>query len=345
MLEKTIIYFLDYININMKKILIWFGTVSGVLSIASFFIYRFNVFILKTFNLSVTSDSLPLIFLLTSGFAFSLLYLQGGDGIIKATLKIKEDFDNAESLAELKNKVNELSSKVESNVFNNAQLELNKEDIKNEILKKATNENISLIFHSEAEKLKSALENEVKYEKLNFSSKTIKMRLYREISDLRLRANMNLVIGIAITALGLAVLYQTVSFAEKMHESQPQLLYGTANAPLFKELFLSFAPRIMLVIFIEMFAYFFLRLYKQGLSEIKYFQNELTNIESKIIALEVCYLNDDNQAMTTVIDALSNTERNFVLEKDQTTIEIEKSKLDTETTKGLMSMLQNLIKK
>ncbi|WP_139433678.1 hypothetical protein [Aeromonas veronii] len=329
----------------MKKILIWFGTISGILSIASFSIYRFNLFILDTFKLSVTNDSLPLIFLLSSGFAFSLLYLQGGDGIITTTLKIKEDFDNAESLIELKKKVDELSSKVEGNSFNNAQFELNKDDIKNEILNKVTQENISLIFNSEAEKLKSALENEIKYEKLYSSSKSIKTRLYREISDLRLRANMNLVIGIAITALGLAVLYQTVGFAEKMHEIQPQTLYGTANTPLFKELFLSFAPRIMLVIFIEMFAYFFLRLYKQGLSEIKYFQNELTNIESKVIALEVCYLNDDNQAMTTVIDALSKTERNFVLEKDQTTIEIEKSKLDTETTKGLMSMLQNLIKK
>ncbi|MNG20679.1 hypothetical protein D3C84_1049540 [compost metagenome] len=126
---------------------------------------------------------------------------------------------------------------------------------------------------------------------------------------------------------------------------QGQIINETTNRDLFKELFLSFAPRVMLVIFIEMFAYFFLRLYKQGLSEIKYFQNELTNVESKIIALEVCYLNSDSHAMATVIDALSKTERNFVLEKDQTTIEIEKSRLDTETTKGLMSMLQNLIKK
>lgn len=36
---------------------------------------------------------------------------------------------------------------------------------------------------------------------------------------------------------------------------------------------------------IELFAYFFLSLYRTSLQKIKYFQNELTNIEAKQIAL------------------------------------------------------------
>lgn len=320
------------------------GSVSGVLSIASFSFYDFNFFLSKLLKLSDTSNSLPFVLLLTSAFAFSLLYLQGGGDIYKTDLKNNVDYDS--KVHELEIKIEALAKKTHDHNSDIPLSELSQEDIRDRILDRITDENISSVFSSETEKLKNAIENELKYEKLNASSLSVRNRLYREISDLRLRANINLLIGMVITFLGLIILYQTVGVAEKLHliQQDPTSTMKTGN-DLFKELFLSFAPRVMLVIFIEMFAYFFLRLYKQGLSEIKYFQNELTNVESRIIALEVCHLNSDSNAMSTVIESLSKTERNFVLNKDQTTIEIEKSKLDNETTKGLMSMLQNLIKR
>ncbi len=148
-----------------------------------------------------------------------------------------------------------------------------------------------------------------------------------------------------ITLTALFALYDMVKTAENIYAVQMQVLQIKKNDIAVNEIILSLIPRVTFVIFIEVFAYFFLRLYKQGLTEIKYFQNELTNVESKITALEVAYIKNDTNAISNVIDALSKTERNFILNKDQTTIEIEKTRLDTETTKGLMSMLQNIIKK
>lgn len=42
-----------------------------------------------------------------------------------------------------------------------------------------------------------------------------------------------------------------------------------------------------MVIFVEIFAYFFLSLYKSSLNEIKFHQNELTKLEMKYIALSM----------------------------------------------------------
>jgi len=43
---------------------------------------------------------------------------------------------------------------------------------------------------------------------------------------------------------------------------------------------------------IELFAYFFLKLYKSDLSEIKYFQNELTNVEMRYAAVRLADAGD-----------------------------------------------------
>ena len=57
-----------------------------------------------------------------------------------------------------------------------------------------------------------------------------------------------------------------------------------------------YAPRLTLSIFIEFFSFFFLRLYKTGISEIKYFQNELTNAELKFIAVEKAIMTEKDDA-------------------------------------------------
>lgn len=330
---------------NTRRGLIWCGSISALISITTFLFYDINLFISNFLNIKIIDNSLPIGAFLVSVFSFSLLYLQGGDNFYttlnehykKSLFEIK--------LYELDEKVSKISESLAESKHNASDIEYNQEEIKNEIINKLGNETIKSIFMLEAKRFEASMKQNIEMEAISNISSGIKNRLYREISDLRLRANINLMIGMIITLIGLFALYDMVQTAENMYVVQIKVPPNINNEVTVKEIILSLAPRVMFVIFIDIFAYFFLRLYKQGLTEIKYFQNELTNVESKITALEIAYIKNDTDAISSVIDTLSKTERNFVLNKDQTTIEIEKTRLDTETTKGLMSMLQNIIKK
>ncbi|MEI8616865.1 hypothetical protein P4S63_03450 [Pseudoalteromonas sp. B193] len=96
---------------------------------------------------------------------------------------------------------------------------------------------------------------------------------------------------------------------------------------------------------IEVFAYFFLKLYKQGLSEIKYFQNEITNIESKFLALRLSSKSGQGDCIKEVVANLLTTERNFVLEKGQTTIELEQVRIDQKQRSELTGLLDKALQK
>lgn len=64
-----------------------------------------------------------------------------------------------------------------------------------------------------------------------------------------------------------------------------------------KDILLYLLPRLFMIIFTELFVLFFLRLYSKGLNEIKYFQNELTNIELKLVAAGVAYVTKNDISM------------------------------------------------
>jgi hypothetical protein len=147
---------------------------------------------------------------------------------------------------------------------------------------------------------------------------TTTSRLQKEIMDLGRRGNLNLIIGSLTTVTGLALLGYLV-------------FSSSVATPDIQSLLAHYIPRLTLDIFVEVFAYFFLRLYRNSLDEIKYFQNELTNAELKFSALETALLNRDPESLRQVISALATTERNFVLDKGQTTVELEKNRI-TQTT-------------
>lgn len=123
-------------------------------------------------------------------------------------------------------------------------------------------------------------------------------RLQTEIQALSRRGNLNLILGGITTVSGLVLL--------AMFVLQDR---STSAEPL--QFALHFVPRVTLVVFIQIFAYFFLKLYKNSLSEMKYFQNELTNIEQRQIALlTASQLEDDKQTLSRVVEAIARTDRN-----------------------------------
>lgn len=92
---------------------------------------------------------------------------------------------------------------------------------------------------------------------------------------------------------------------------------------------ISFLPRLSLVIIIEVFSFFFLKLYKASLSEIKYFQNEATNIEFHFAALEIATHLGDAKLIEKAIDKFTSVERNPILKDNDMTREL-KSEIASE---------------
>ncbi|EEF26130.1 conserved hypothetical protein [Ricinus communis] len=156
-------------------------------------------------------------------------------------------------------------------------------------------------------------------------------RLEAAIETLHLRANINLVVGIVITLTGGTLLF-----------------YAIATAPGDKSVtaFVShYAPRLTLFIFIELLAYFFLRLYKANLEETKYYHNEITNVETRRLAIQQLAFTTGDKATSAAIEALLKTERNRILEKGQTTAEIEVARLDQATNSSIIKELAGLSSK
>ncbi len=336
-------------TLNPKRTLIAVGISCSILSLVSLLIP--NIFAdLIALRSSDKKINMTLIFALASVFAFALVYLQSGHqptSLSKKTNLTDYDANQLSRMIRLQaTALSELRETVSSHNFAPTLSDDDKKKLINSITNSTRQEVIEEIFTQQINNLKDSIEKDSVYEKLKLSVEQIKIRLYREISDLRLRSNVNLLIGMLITAGGLYLLWSTVSMIDTSHSLKSLASEGAeSNSQFFKNLILPLAPRIMLVIFIEVFAYFFLRLYKNGLSEIKYFQNELTNVESKLVALELSYLSNNSDSITSVIHSLVNTERNFVLENGQTTVELEKAKSESEMMKSIVSAVPNLFKK
>lgn len=161
--------------------------------------------------------------------------------------------------------------------------------------------------------------------------RTIK-RLSAEINVLEKRARINLIIG-SLTAFAGVSIFILFVFAK------------TGDIPAQTYLVKEFAPRISLVIVIELFAYFFLGLYKSNLSEIKYFHNELTNIEHKHLALEESLASANKTTITEIVKGLAKTERNFLLKKGETTVSLEDRRISLEEHKGIINALVSKLAK
>ena len=78
-----------------------------------------------------------------------------------------------------------------------------------------------------------------------------------------------------------------------------------------------------------------------NLAEIKYIQNEITSVEFKFLGLHM--LKEDKDISPEILNNLINTERNFIIEKGQTTIDIEKLKAEEQSTQNMLGKVSNLL--
>jgi hypothetical protein len=124
-------------------------------------------------------------------------------------------------------------------------------------------------------------------------------RLELELAQLRRRGNVNLVIGSVTTCAAVALLYQTVAGVSQTFTTIPALLSF-------------YIPRVSTAVFVEVFAFFFLRLYRNGLADMKYFHSELLTLDTRMAALDAAVAHATETAQSDILKLLAATDRTQV---------------------------------
>ena len=163
------------------------------------------------------------------------------------------------------------------------------QDVKEKIQKEAVDNYL--------EELQESLKykNIIEYSKFQ-SSETL-TRIERAIRAQNAKANVNLLLGMvtAIIGIGFLIFFIPNYNAESFDLSQ---------------FLITFLPRLSVVVLIETFAYFFLRMYKYNLNEIKYFQNEATGIEHRLHSLNVAIQTDDKETLKIILLLFCEIDKN-----------------------------------
>lgn len=143
----------------------------------------------------------------------------------------------------------------------------------------------------------------------------IRTRLTNEIESLSRRANLNLTIGISSSTLAIGFLFYSGWYLQIEYNEK------------WFNFITFFIPKFSLLVFLGTFSFYFLNLYKSNLNVIQNYQNELNNVDFKIISIISLLLSSHKEKeihLKELITNISNVEWNRVLKKDETTVELQK---------------------
>jgi hypothetical protein len=181
------------------------------------------------------------------------------------------------------------------------------------------------------------IDNTVKVKHLrDVASKSIEA-LAEQISKQRNNANINMLIGGILATLGIIVM-GAIIYLYYTQKGESDLL----------SFFTLFIPWLSFVILIETVAFFFLTLYKEDRNMIRYFRNEITNLDAKYLALEAALRFDDKTSLSNILAVLAGTERNFTIKKGEKMVvealrEADERLFD-KTVDKLANMFENITK-
>jgi len=244
----------------------------------------------------------------------------------------------------------ETSSYQDERYIQNITTQLN--ELKNEVGRKQTGIQLTQkqqleLFDSAKETILKGLEPEmleIVYaealrEQYGTTFKASLSRLSQQIEVLGSRANLNLVVGISFNLVGLVALWSTF-FSDEI----PASVMESGVAQQWLQVSFYYLPRLSLALIVEFIGFFFLRLYLRTLVDIRYSQNELTNVELKLLALTVALQREDKRSIATILDELGGTERNAVIGKNQTSLEIEKERAQSDVYRRIFETLPQFLK-
>lgn len=245
-----------------------------------------------------------------------------------------------EKIEELKNNLEvKIEQQIDQKLNQNKITEEDRLTLLNELKLKIENETNEAYLKELKEKI--IIQNS--HDGINSLMEVTLSRINSEIHSLVRRSNFNLVIGMSLSMLGIMALFSSLLLDNTFFmffESNFKIDPPPKNL---EELLIRILPKAMFVIMVELFSYFFLNLYKKSLNEIKYYQNELTNVESKLLALKCAKQINNHKLMSIIIEELVKTERNFILQPGHSTIEIEKEKISSTNSSNVLKAATELL--
>lgn len=152
---------------------------------------------------------------------------------------------------------------------------------------------------------------------LNYEKKAL-LRMSDNLRALGQRATWSLMTGVAFAGGGVIILFWSSVLSPPPSERGSDILAFLRQ----------YGPRLSMSIIVELVAFFFLRTYARTLTDIRYVQNEFTNVEMKFIALHTSLEHSFKDITKKALDRLIETERNHILEKGQTSLEMERERVE-----------------
>jgi hypothetical protein len=137
-------------------------------------------------------------------------------------------------------------------------------------------------------------------------------RLWSEIKSLRLRSQLNLIIGVLTTGVAIWILNALVVSTDRAFDNLTQVAAH-------------YVPRITLVVFVEVFSFFFLRLYRATLDEIRAYQADVTRLNVLEIATEVAISDESAEGRRGFASVLVNARHQHAgPAADRDTVDVDK---------------------
>lgn len=221
-----------------------------------------------------------------------------------------------------------------SEILKNSKLFSDYEELEDSVKNKFLNDMRENIQNEASKEYIKEIEEKIKAnDQTSFVDKKIEYSLERlQIvnESLTKRGNLNLLIGMFLSILGLIILgYSILNFNHDVAV---------------RDLLVFIIPRISFVLLIELFAYFFLNLYKKSLDDVKYYQNEITNLEAKYLSLQMAKFMNNHKLISSILEQLVKTERNFILEKGQSTLDLEKERISSNNANNSLQAIKDIFK-
>lgn len=186
----------------------------------------------------------------------------------------------------------------------------------------------------------------IKFETITKDLYEIKNRLELETKRISRNSSLNLSLGFATTIFAISFLSYSLLTSDPKSEVIPNTIIKAEDIKSSFYIFLvKFLPRLSVSVFIELFSFFFLRIYKRNLEDIKYLNNERTNVELKLLALNTSIITNDNDTLKQILLDLVKTERNFILKKDETTVELQKGATESNAYKDTLENIAKILKR
>lgn len=239
---------------------------------------------------SPSTDTTTLLFgvlLLMSGVALLMLqYLRGG--LFSSSRLSREDLQpepfTTASILDLRDRVNSLANEIK--ILKTAQLDALSGS--HQELLEALKPTVHAGVADELERrFRERASQFARDEEIRESFATAERRLKDELGALGLRSNLNLVIGVLTTSMAVGLLmYMVLGVPAE---------FGGLTA-----LLSHYIPRLGLILFIEVFSFFFLRLYKTTLAEMRMYQTDLTTLTVQHVAVVAALSTGDSASATAL---------------------------------------------